>query len=69
MGKITAIHGTGHVHVGVEESDICVRLHVLKCALSMLGFEHLKTHRRQKVSSDETGEFVIVGKHGEGARS
>jgi hypothetical protein len=69
MGKITAVHRTGHVHVGVEECDICVRLHVLDCALSMLGFEHFETHRRQYVSSDETGEFVIVGEHGEGARS
>lgn len=69
MGKITAVHYTGHVHVGVEEDDICVRLHVLQCALSMLGFENLKTHRRQNVSRDESGEFVIVGKHGEGARS
>lgn len=69
MGKITAVHRTGHVHVGVEKGDIRMRLHVVECALSMLCFEHLKTHRRQNVSRDETGEFVIVGKHGEGARS
>jgi hypothetical protein len=64
MGEITSVHDTRHVHVGVEKSDIRMRFQVLECALGMLGLKYLEAHRGQHVGGDETGEFIIVGKHG-----